>query len=64
MWYNKLDFWKGVSLIAAGVLTVLFTFGYIDAGQVISADAVLVVILGFLHWIGISPTVKSFLRLE
>ncbi len=64
MWYNKLDFWKGISLVAAGVLTVLFTFGVITQDQVIGADAILVVILGFLHWININPTVKSFLKLE
>lgn len=55
----SLAFWKGISVLAEGVLVLLVYFGILPDTYLYGSAAILAVILSVLYFIGVVPELRA-----
>lgn len=55
----SLQFWTGVSWLAAGVVALLVYFGVLPDKYLFDAGAILTILLAVLNFIGVIPELRA-----
>lgn len=55
----SLQFWKGLSFVAEGVLVLLVYFGVLPDSYLYGSAAILAAVLAFLNFLGVHPELQE-----